>query len=197
MEPRTEVVPLIGKEEIRAAIVRLAERLCEYYSGKTVVVIGLLTGAYAFVTHLTEAMEEWNARQPIHRRVRILIDFLNAASYQPAAGGVGMKSRGQVRIYGDIKVSIRGRHVIVADDVGDTLQTLRQITAFLATRRPRSLRVVCMLKKRGSAKVRLRVPLEVAMQIPRCYVVGVGLDNCYRHRSLPWIGAVVRRRVPR
>ena len=191
---RTRVVQMIGRQEIRGAIERLAEKLCAKYSGKTVVIIALLTGAYAFLTHFTETIEDWNTSQPKRRRVRMLVDFLNAASYEPAEHGVGMRSSGQVRIFGDIKLKIRGRHVLLLDDIADTLRTLKQIAGLLQSRGPRSLEVACMLRKRGCAKVRLQVPCHVAMSIPSEYVVGMGLDDKGDFRTLPFVGRVVKVR---
>jgi hypoxanthine phosphoribosyltransferase len=190
--PNSRIEQLVSKQQIHADIQRLAERLCERYSGKTLVVIGLLTGAYVFLTHLTEAMEDWNVRHPKKKRVRFEVGFLGASSYVPNQRGVGMKSSGEVVVSFDIRIPIRRRHVLVVDDVADTLRTLKKITEQLRARCPRTLEVACMVRKVGCAKVRLTVPCYVARRIPNEYVVGMGLDDNGRFRTLPYIG-VVRR----
>jgi len=182
---------MISKEQKTAAIVRLAVQLCERFQGKTLVVIGILTGAYSFLTHLTEAMEEWNSRQPKKRRVTIIVDFLDAASYVPDADGATMKSGGQVKIFKDLRVNIRGRHVLILDDIGDTWRTLKEIVGLLRARKPKSIEVACMIRKLGQAKVRVSVKKHIALTIPNKYVAGSGLDTNGLERAKPAVYEVV------
>ena len=110
----------------------------------------------------------------------VSLDFLGITRYT-ADGEKG------VRITKDLEMSIRGRDVLLVEDIVDTGMTLRYILRYLESREPASLRVCTLLDKRVRRLV--EVPLHyIGFEVPDEFVVGYGLDYLERYRNLPFIG---------
>lgn len=151
---------LISSEEIDRGVRELGERLTEIYKGKRLVVIPLLKGGFMFASDLIRSMD-----------LDVQIEFLGAASY-----GEQTKSSGEVRLTLDTTLPLKGRDVLLVEDIVDTGLTLAYIQKLIKSREPASLRTVVLLDKRARRQVEVEVD-EVVFDIPDRFVFGYGLDS--------------------
>ena len=159
---------LISKPEIDDRVQRLADEISRDYEGKELVLIGILKGAFVFMADLIRCL-----------RIPCEVDFVRLASY-----GTGTVSTGNIMITKDIETQIRGRDVLIVEDIVDTGLTLAFLIDKLKEREPESLKVCVLLDK----KERRKVPFEaeyVGFDIPDRFVVGYGLDFNEMYRFLP------------
>ncbi len=144
------------------------------YAGKELVLVCILKGGVLFLTDLMRA---------IH--IPHSIDFMAVSSY-----GIGAReSTGVVRIIMDLERDIRGKHVLIVEDIIDSGRTLSYICEVLQARGPASLKICTLLDKyeRREAEVKLDY---VGFHIPNEFVYGYGLDLDELYRNLPFIGVV-------
>ncbi|MDQ5984956.1 MAG: Hypoxanthine phosphoribosyltransferase [Syntrophus sp. SKADARSKE-3] len=159
---------LFSREAIRHRIDALAKDIDVDYLGKDLIVIGVLKGAFIFMADLIRALQ-----------VPSEIDFVRLASY-----GAGSVSCGQIMISKDIEIDIRGRNVLIVEDIVDSGLTLSFLVDLLWKREPASIRACAFLDKRA----RRQVPFEadyVGFSIDDGFVVGYGLDYNEQARFLP------------
>lgn len=164
---------LISHDEIQDKIATLAKQITEDYRGKDLLLIGVLKGAFVFMSDL--------ARE-IH--LPIEFDFMAVSSY-----GSSTKSSGVVRILKDLDYEITGRHVLLVEDIIDSGLTISYLLRYLEARGPASLEICSLFWKRGEQAV----PLDVrypGFEIPPVFVVGYGLDYAEKYRNLPYIGVL-------
>lgn len=164
---------LIPEEVLRDRIRELGRRIDHEYDSREPLLVGILTGAFVFVSDLLRAITI-----PCH------VDFMATSSY-----GSSTESSGIVRILKDINQSIEGRHVLIVDDIIDTGLTMDYLLETLKARYPASLRVCALLDKTPR---RLRaVPIDFrGFEIPDKFVIGYGLDYAGRYRNLPFVGVL-------
>ncbi|WP_156755069.1 hypoxanthine phosphoribosyltransferase [Actinokineospora pegani] len=166
---------LISKQEIDEKITELATKVAADYpeSGSDLVLVGVLKGAVMFMTDFARALP-----------VPVQLEFMAVSSY-----GSATSSSGVVRILKDLDRDIAGRDVVIVEDIIDSGLTLSWLLKNLASRNPRSLEVVTLLRKPDAIKV--EVPVKyVGFEIPNEFVVGYGLDYAERYRDLPYIGTL-------
>lgn len=169
-----KIQSFIPASALDARVRELAAILTAELAGEPVLMVGILTGGFVFLSDLIRAMPD----QPMD------VDFLAAHSY------VGTESTGEVRITHDLSAPIAGRHVVVVEDIVDTGLTLTRVKAMLAARNPKSLRVVTLLDKPSRRRVVFE-PDHSGFTIEDRFVVGYGLDLDGRHRNLPYVGEVL------
>lgn len=164
---------LISQEEIRKRVKEMALEISRDYSGKDLLMVGILKGSFVFLADLLRSLEQDAA-----------VDFMGTVSY-----GVSTESSGEVRITKDLEQSVSGRHVLLVEDIVDTGLTLRYLLDTLKTRQPASLKVCALLDK--PARRRTRVNLDYyGFIIPNVFVVGYGLDYSEKYRGLPYVGVL-------
>ena len=159
---------LFTKEQISLRVGELADEISCDYAGKELIVIGVLKGAFIFMADLIRALS-----------IPCRVDFARLASY-----GAGAASTGKVVMTKDIETSIRGRDILIVEDIVDTGLTLTFLVGWFKERNPRSLKVCAFLDKRK----RRRVPFEAdygGFTIDDGFVVGYGLDFDEKARFLP------------
>ncbi len=167
---------LISRSRLQRRIAVLGKRISRDYRDKRPVLVGVLRGSFVFLADLIRAIDT-----PVE------VDFISVGSYGDATA-----SSGVVRLLQDLGTSIKGRHVILVEDIVDTGLTLHYLIDNLRTREPRSLAVCALLDKR--VKRRVRVPLKYAgFVIPDRFVVGYGLDHAQLHRNIPHISWIEER----
>jgi len=145
------------------------------------VVIGLLTGSFVFIADLVRAM----ARLGVEPR----IDFIATSHYGPATA-----SAGTVSLLKDVAVDIRGRSVLLVDDILDSGRTLRLVREHLAAREPRWLRTCVLLDKPSRRVVEFQADY-IGFEVPDRWLIGYGLDAGGEGRALPYL-AVVEQDLP-
>lgn len=161
--------PLFTVEQIQSRVKELAEAISSDYKEDKLLVVPILRGAFMFASDLVREI-----------RVPIVMDFITAASY------VKMDTTGEVKIHCDLRESIRGKKVLLVEDIVDTGITLNYVRETLLQREPESLRICAFLDKKERRIA--EVPLDyVGFQIPNLFVVGYGLDYENMYRNLPYI----------
>ena len=159
--------PLVTQEAMRARIKELGKEITQDYRDKDVVLIGILKGAGTFFADLIRAI-----------RLPIEIDFL-IVKRQRAKG----QSSGKIKVLSDLTEEIKGRHVLVVEDIVDSGRTADQIIKRLKKQKPRSLEICTLLSKPIRRQVEVKVQY-VGFEIPDQYVVGYGLDYQQKYRNL-------------
>ncbi|HDH52921.1 MAG TPA: hypoxanthine phosphoribosyltransferase [Nitrospirae bacterium] len=161
--------PLLTVEQIQNRVKELALKISEDYEGKNLLSVGILRGAFMFFSDIVKLIQ-----------VPMDIDFLIASSY------IKTESSGEIMIHADLREDIKGKDVLLVEDIVDTGLTLRHIRDMLLARNPASLRICTFLDKKERRKA--DVPLNyVGFEIPDEYVVGYGLDYENKFRNLPYI----------
>ena len=164
---------LLTEEEIQARIGELARQIDEdYRDSDRLMCIGVLKGSVFFLVDLIKKLE-----------VSVVVDFFQTSSYG------GEKVPGEVRIRKDVDMSVRGKDVLLIEDIVDTGHTLRTVLALLRFRGARSVRLCALLDKSAAREV--EVPIDYrGFEIDNVFVVGYGLDFDERYRNLPYIGVI-------
>ncbi len=169
---------IVSGDEIIKRVDELAVQITEDYQGKSVVFLGILKGAFIFLADLI-------------RRVkldRLEVDFIRLASY-----GQGDSSSGEIQITKDIEISLKGKDVIVVEDIIDTGLTLRYLTDHLKAHQPNSVKICCLIDKIERRKINIDITYR-GFVIPEGFLVGYGLDYAEKYRHLNGIYEIVRRR---
>ncbi len=160
-----------GEQEIQARVRDMAGEISGDYGPEGVFLIGILKGAFMFLADLARSIT-----------IPVRFDFMACSSY-----GSSRKTSGIVRILKDLDTDIRGKDVLVVEDIIDTGLTLSYLLKNLKAREPASLEICSLLnKKRVEGKVDLPIKYE-GFSIPDVFVVGYGLDYDEQFRNLPYI----------
>jgi hypoxanthine phosphoribosyltransferase len=161
--------PLYSVEQIQQKVKELGDRISSDYVGKDLVVVSILRGAFMFASDLIRNI-----------KVPLTLDFIVASSY------VKEDTSGEVKVHCDIRENIRGRDVLLVEDIVDTGVTLNHVRELFLQREPRSLKICGLLDKKERRIA--DVPLDyIGFEIPNVFVVGYGLDYNNQFRNLPYI----------
>jgi len=173
---RESLKMLLSPEEISQRIQELGEEISREYQSKPLVLIGILKGAFVFLADLMRAL----------KLPQVEIDFVRLKSY-----GFSDVSAGEVKITKDVELSLKGKHILVVEDIIDTGYTLAYLQRHLKLHEPASVKFCCFIDK----KERRKVPLEIhfkAFEIPKGFLVGYGLDYAEKYRHLPGVYEVLK-----
>jgi hypoxanthine phosphoribosyltransferase len=171
LQPQLKI--LISRDEIAKAVDRLASEIERDYQGKQPLLIGVLKGSFVFMADLIRQLD-----------LPLELDFVRLSSY-----GAARESSGRVRVIQGAKTPIKGRDVLVIEDIVDTGITTAFLLDYLRKRKPASLKL-CALTDKPS---RRRVPVSIdylGFPVPNKFIVGYGLDCDQRFRNLPDIYAL-------
>lgn len=169
-----QVHVLIGVEEIAARVGELGEKISTDYAKKDLVVVGILKGAFVFMSDLVRQIT-----------IPLEIDFMATSSYGPST-----KTSGVVRLLKDLDSSIENRDLLIVEDIIDSGLTLSYLSQTLLPRKPASIKTAVLLDKPERRQIDL-VPDYVGFTIPDKFVVGYGLDHNDKFRELPYVGVVL------
>ena len=161
------------EEQIAAHVQRTGEAIGRDYAGEDVVLVAVLRGAVMFIADLARAIP-----MPVE------MDFMAVSSY-----GSETQSSGVVRIIKDLSSDIKGRSVIIAEDILDSGFTLKYLCRNLASRGPKSIEVAAMFYKEGAQKVDIECRYP-GLPVPEAFVVGYGLDYAEKYRNLRYLGVL-------
>ena len=164
---------LLSEEEVDAKIKAIGEQISKDYAGKQVHLVCVLKGGSFFMCELAKRIT-----------VPVSLDFMSVSSY-----GSETKSSGVVKIVKDLDEPIKGKNVLVVEDIVDSGRTLSYLMEMLKDRGPESLRLCTLLDKPERRVVDVHVDYT-GFQIPDEFVVGYGLDYDQRYRDLPYIGVI-------
>jgi hypoxanthine phosphoribosyltransferase len=158
---------LIPAARIQTRIKELGAQIAADYPEGNLFLLGILKGAFVFLSDLARAIE-----RPVK------IDFIGISSY-----GKGKTSSGEVKLTRDLDSTIEGADVLVVEDIVDSGVTLTYLVHVLEQRRPRSIRIAALLDKPERRKTPVKVDY-VGFQIPDEFVIGYGLDFAEDYRNL-------------
>jgi hypoxanthine phosphoribosyltransferase len=171
-DPNLEI--LFSEHQIRDRIRELGKQITAEYAGRDLVLVSVLKGSCVFLADLMRTID-----------LKLTIDFMSVSSYKDA-----MRSTGDVEILKDLSNPIRGKDVIVVEDIIDTGHTLSRLLDILGARGASSIKLAAFLDK-PEPRVRQEVKIDYCgFVIPNKFVVGYGLDAAGRYRNLPFIAVV-------
>jgi hypoxanthine phosphoribosyltransferase len=165
---------LISESVLQARISALAAAIQEDYAGRDLLLVGILRGAMMFMVDLARQIN-----------LPLEMDFMAISSY-----GNSTETSGVVRILKDLDTDIKGRDILIVEDIIDSGLTLRYLMELLANRNPGSVTVCALLDKEKAQKESVVQPEYVGFSIPDRFVVGYGLDYAQKYRNLPYIGVL-------
>ena len=171
MEKNIEKV-LVTEEQIQSKVAEFAEILSAEYADKDPVFVGVLKGVVVFFADVVRKIT-----------VPCEIDFMCLSSYG------GTDSTGNVTVKKDLSVDIKGRHVVILEDIYDTGNSLSFLHKYLLSKEPASLKICTLLDKPERRKSDIKADYAGTF-VPNEFVVGYGLDYAEYYRNLPFIGVL-------
>ncbi len=159
---------LLTREQIARRVAEMGAEIARDFAGRRLTFVGVLKGAAVVLSDLARAV-----------RLEATFDFLAVASY-----GDHATSSGEVRLTKDVDESLRGKNVILVEDILDTGLTLNYLVRLLATHQPRALKTAVLLDKPARRLQPFRADYT-GFEIPDEFVVGYGLDHGGLYRNLP------------
>ncbi len=172
LERDIEEVILTG-DQISARVKELAAQIAKDYSGKEFLMVGVLNGAIVFYIDLMMELD-----------IPLQMNFIRVSSY-----GKSTKSTGNVRILYDLEADITGKHVLIVEDIIDSGNTLKALTALLFKRGAADVKSCCLLDKKERREVDMEADY-VGFDVPDKFLVGYGLDYDGKYRNLKFIGTL-------
>ena len=167
---------LYTEDEIAQRVAEMGADITRDYADladEGIVVVSVLRGAAIFMADLVRQID-----------LPVEMDYMAVSSY-----GSGAKSSGVVRILKDLSSEIKGRHVIVAEDILDSGLTLKYLLKNFSSRKPASIAVATLLRKKTLAQANIDCRY-VGFECPDEFIVGYGLDYAERYRNLPYVGVL-------
>lgn len=164
---------LISKAQIDSKIAELAAQVSEDYLGRDLLLVAVLKGAVNTLVAFSQALS-----------IPVQMDFMSLSSY-----GDGTVSSGTVTVRQDLSVDVRGRHILIVEDIVDSGRTLAWLVDELKRRGAASVEVMALLQKPSRREVDVDVKYS-GYEIPDEFVVGFGLDYAERYRNLDSIAVL-------
>jgi hypoxanthine phosphoribosyltransferase len=170
---RRDIPILISAERIQQRVDQLAQDIAAAYNGQPITIVGVLTGCLVFIADLIRRLD-----------LPLKIALVQASSYRGAA-----TTPGSLHVQDELLPDLRGRHILLLDDILDSGQTLAYLVGHLKSLGTASVRVGVLLRKLGTQKVAIEADF-CGFPIPDEFVVGYGLDYNGRYRGLKQIRAL-------
>jgi len=164
---------LIPGPKLAKRVQELAQEISADYAGKSLLVVGVLHGAYVFMADLVR-----------HLTIPVRCGFVMVSSY-----GDETVTSGRVKLRLDLTQPVNGDHLLLVDDIVDTGTSIAWLIDHLEQKGPASVRLCVLLDKAARRRVPVKIDY-VGFEIPDRFVVGYGIDCAGRHRELPYVGYV-------
>ena len=165
---------LLTEEQIQKRVKELAAQLSKEYAGKDPVFVGVLKGVVMFYADFVKNFTE-----------HCQMDFMWISSY------AGTSSTGEMIVRKDVGVNLKGRHVVILEDIFDTGNSLQFTYYHLLAKEPASLKICTLLDKPERRAEGITVkPDYTGFVIPNKFVVGYGLDFNEHYRNMPFVGVL-------
>jgi hypoxanthine phosphoribosyltransferase len=165
-----ELIPILSKTAIDARVEEIAHRISEDYRDRDLILIGILKGAFIFLSDLIR-----------HLTIPVKVDFMSVSSY-----GNGMSSTGQIRLHKDVELDLKNRDVLIVEDIVDTGVTLAYLVDYLKSSGAASVRICALIDKRERRQAAVAVDYAGHV-VDKGFLVGYGLDYAEFYRNLPEI----------
>jgi len=163
---------LISQEQLARRVNALARQIEKDFTGRDLVIVALLNGTVVFLADLLRRLS-----------LPLRLDFIGVSSY-----GTGTES-GELVFTKELRLDVRGRDVLLVDDILDTGKTLSRVMPKLRALKPRRLKVCVLLDKLERRVEKIQADY-VGFAVPDFFVVGYGLDFAERYRNLPFVGVL-------
>lgn len=160
---------LYTEEQIEQKCEELANQIDQDYAGEEILLVGLLKGSVPFLAELGK-----------HLKSDVTFDYMKVSSYS----GVESKT---LEVQQDLKEDIRGKNILIVEDILDTGKTLYNVKQMLLKRGVRSVKIVTLLDKEEGRVFDMKADYS-GFKIPNAFVVGYGLDFNEKYRQLPYVG---------
>lgn len=172
VETKVRVYPLIPEKKLRQRVEELAQRISRDYKNKELNLILILKGSFVFGADLIRFL-----------KIPVRVHFLRAESYQKK------KSTGKVKINFLDGKEIKGKEVLIVEDIIDTALTLKEIISFLKKFQPKEIKICALLDKKVLKKEKIKADY-LGFKTGNKFVVGYGIDFDEKFRELPYIGYI-------
>ena len=167
-----KIKSFISKETIEKKVSKIASQINKDYKGKKLFVVSILTGSVIFCSDILRKL-----------KVDFELDFIRVSSYN------GKKSSGQIKFLADTAIDMKGKDILIIEDICDTGRTLAYIKDLFIKRKANSVKI-CVLINRNSEKIKTVNIDYTGFEITKEFIVGYGLDYDGKYRGLPYIGVI-------
>jgi hypoxanthine phosphoribosyltransferase len=165
-----ELIPVLTKNDIDTLVVAMARRISSDYQDHDLVLIGVLKGAFVFISDLVR-----------HLSIPVKIDFIRVLSY-----GSGVSPSRNIQLTKDIEIDISHKDVLIIEDIVDTGLTLKYLIDYLKTYHPKTVRVCTLIDKHERREVDVEIDY-ICHSVSEGFLVGYGLDYDEGYRYLPGV----------
>ncbi len=165
-----ELIPVLKKDDIKRMVVQVADRISSDYQDRELILIGVLKGAYIFLSDLVRQIS-----------IPVQVDFIGVSSY-----GSGTSPSGGIRLTKDIEIDVTNKNVLVIEDIVDTGLTLTYIVDYLKSFSPKTVKVCTLIDKRERRRSKIKIDYA-CHRVGEGFLVGYGLDYSEDYRDLPEI----------
>ncbi len=164
---------LFTEQQLREKIAELGAAITKDYEGKDLLIVSILKGSVMVMADLMRAVD-----------LPLQIDFMNVSSY-----GSGTETKGAVKILKDLDVDIKGKNLLIVEDILDSGVTLHNLMKLLQQRQPESIEICTLFSKPSRRQVEVEAKY-IGFVIPDAFIVGYGLDYDEKFRNLPYVGVL-------
>ena len=164
---------LCTEEQLKAKIQEMGAQITKDYAGKDLLMVSILKGSIMVMADLMREVD-----------LPAQIDFMNVSSY-----GAGTETKGSVKILKDLDVDIKGKDVLIVEDILDSGVTLHNLMNLLRQRGPASIEICTLFSKPERRQVEVEAKY-IGYEIPDAFIVGYGLDYAEKYRNLPFVGVL-------
>lgn len=161
---------VFSESRIQARIKELADQISADYNGQDLIVVGVLNGAFMFMSDLVKRMS-----------IPLKIDFVRAASY-----GSESETSGRVKLRKDVELELTDKHVLIVEDIADSGLTLNFLKKHLAGLGPVSIKICALIDKLERRTDKIEIDY-IGFEVESGFLVGYGLDYDEQFRNLPEI----------
>lgn len=158
---------VLSRDQIEKRVQELAREISDAYQGQNLVLIGVLNGAFIFLSDLAREIS-----------VPVQVDFVRLASY-----GAESESSGSIRLTKDVELNLKDRHALIVEDIVDTGLSLSFLKDHLAAHRPASIKTCVLVNKRERQRATVNMDY-IGFEVPEGFLVGYGLDFNEQYRCL-------------
>lgn len=164
---------LFTEEQLKGKMAEMGSAITKDYAGKDLLLVSILKGSVIVMADLMREVD-----------LPAQIDFMNVSSY-----GAGTETKGSVKILKDLDVDIKGKDVLIVEDILDSGVTLHNLIGMLEQRQPASIEICTLFSKPARRKVEVKAKY-IGFEIPDAFIVGYGLDYAEKYRNLPYVGVL-------
>ena len=165
-----ELIPVLKKSDINNMVAQVARRISSDYQDHELILIGVLKGAFVFLSDLM-----------LNLSIPVQVDFIRVASY-----GSDTSSSGRINLTKAVEIDVKNKDVLVVEDIVDTGLTLSYIIDYLKSFKPKTVKICTLLDKRQRRQANVKIDYACHI-VTEGFLVGYGLDYDEDYRDLPEI----------